>query len=665
MYFHILTLFPEMVLGGLSTSITGRAIKQNKLNIEAVNIRDFSLDKNRRVDDYTYGGGAGMLMQAQPVYDAWKSVADSILQEGTASEASNKKPRTIYVTPQGLPFSQKMAEDFAKEEDLILLCGHYEGIDERVLEEVVTDYVSIGDYVLTGGELAAMVIVDAVSRLVPGVLHNEISAETESFSNGLLEYPQYTRPVEWHKKQVPKLLQGGDTKKINAWRLEKSIERTKERRPDLYESYCKLQTCLSLMMKQKRLHIDMIELINRGRAELIFHEEDEILLRDKKTGIGFHTKMGVLYQDYHAGAGCSLPQILEKVNPAIINEMDSIVTHQRYCMEYFEEHSNWRTTAPCYQAVLTRKEKLPVAGLYHPDGNPMENGLVIRPVPIEYAAVVAKHYHLSVDSPEYVMERVTSGQVFGAFFGEELAGFIGFHDEGSIGMLEVLPQYRRMHIALALETYIMNYALERGMIPYGQIIWDNIVSAKLQEKIGLFRSESMIYWMHDRNGALSNQHGLQEAREEDKEEILSLYRSAIGTEGCTWSKQYPSDDTISFDLSRHSLFCLRDEDRKITGVITIDADEEVEALSCWSKELTPVAELSRLGVRKDLYGQGIAKMLMDQGIKLLKEKGYKAVHFLVAKENTRALAAYKGFDCRLVGECHLFDVEFYCYEREI
>ena len=185
MKFHVLTLFPDMVMQGLMTSITGRAVQQKKIDIDAVNIRDYTQDKHGRVDDYPYGGGAGMLMQAQPVYDACQSVMEKIPQ--------NKKKRVIYVTPQGIPFTQAKARELAAQDELLLLCGHYEGIDERVLEEVVTDYISIGDYVLTGGELAAMVIVDAVARLVPGVLGNEQSALTESFHGELLEHPQYSR----------------------------------------------------------------------------------------------------------------------------------------------------------------------------------------------------------------------------------------------------------------------------------------------------------------------------------------------------------------------------------------------------------------------------------------------------------------------------------------
>lgn len=233
MHFHILTLFPDMVIQGLNTSIIGRAVEREYISIEAVNIRDYTLDKHGKVDDYTYGGGAGMLMQAQPVYDACMAVQDKIAERNTG----NKNARVIYVTPQGRIFHQEMAKEFAKEEDLIILCGHYEGIDERVLEEVVTDYVSIGDYVLTGGELPAMVMVDAIARLVPGVLHNSDSAVTESFYDGLLEYPQYSRPEVWRDKKVPEVLLSGDHAKVDAWRLEQSIERTKKLRPDLYEAY--------------------------------------------------------------------------------------------------------------------------------------------------------------------------------------------------------------------------------------------------------------------------------------------------------------------------------------------------------------------------------------------------------------------------------------------
>ncbi|MBO5424323.1 MAG: tRNA (guanosine(37)-N1)-methyltransferase TrmD [Lachnospiraceae bacterium] len=230
MNFHIMTLFPEMVMGGLNESITGRAIKDGLISVDTINIRDFAGNKYNHVDDYTYGGGAGMLMQPGPVYDAYQSILEK-------KDNPNKKMRVLYMTPQGTPFNQEMANEFAKEEDLVILCGHYEGIDERVLELIVTDNVSIGDFVLTGGELPAMMIVDAVSRLVPGVLGCDESAVYESFYDGLLEYPQYTRPETFMDMKVPSVLLSGHHKNIADWRYEQSLIRTKERRPDLYDKY--------------------------------------------------------------------------------------------------------------------------------------------------------------------------------------------------------------------------------------------------------------------------------------------------------------------------------------------------------------------------------------------------------------------------------------------
>lgn len=226
MNFNVLTLFPEMIEQGMNTSITGRAIENGQIHLNAVNIRDYSDNKHNRVDDYPYGGGAGMVMQAEPVYRAYKALAEKI-----------KTPhRVIYMTPQGSVLNQSKVEELAKEEELIFLCGHYEGIDERVLEEIVTDYLSIGDYVLTGGELAAMVVMDGISRFVPGVLNNRVSAETESFHDNLLEHPQYSRPEEWKGKKVPEVLMSGHHKNIETWRREQSILRTLERRPDMLEN---------------------------------------------------------------------------------------------------------------------------------------------------------------------------------------------------------------------------------------------------------------------------------------------------------------------------------------------------------------------------------------------------------------------------------------------
>ena len=227
MNYHVLTLFPEMILDGMHTSIIGRAIEKGLLSLEAVHIRDYAEEKRKgRVDDYPYGGGAGMVMQAEPVYASYQALCEKI----------GKKPRVIYLTPQGQVFRQALAEELAKEEDLVFLCGHYEGIDERVLEEIVTDYVSVGDYVLTGGELPAMVMMDAISRMVPGVLNNEESAQFESFQDNLLEYPQYSRPEEWRGKKVPEVLRSGHHGNVDQWRREQSLRRTLERRPDLLEN---------------------------------------------------------------------------------------------------------------------------------------------------------------------------------------------------------------------------------------------------------------------------------------------------------------------------------------------------------------------------------------------------------------------------------------------
>ncbi len=237
MNFHIMTLFPEMVMSVLSESIIGRAISNGYINAEAVNIRDYANNKHNKVDDYTYGGGAGMLMQADPVYRCYEAIMSNIAARDNGPGKAARAPRVVYLTPQGSIFDQNMASEYALEDDLILLCGHYEGIDERVIEEIVTDCVSVGDYVLTGGELAAMIVVDAVSRLCPGVLSNSDSPESESFSDGLLEYPQYSRPEVWHGRQVPEVLLSGDHEKVAAWRHEMALSRTMDQRFDLYRKY--------------------------------------------------------------------------------------------------------------------------------------------------------------------------------------------------------------------------------------------------------------------------------------------------------------------------------------------------------------------------------------------------------------------------------------------
>lgn len=229
MKFHIMTLFPDMIMSGLRESITGRAMEKGLISVDTVNIRDFANNKYNHVDDYTYGGGAGMLIQAEPVCEAFDALKQNKNLPGTT--------RVLYMTPQGKVFNQRMAEELSLEEDIVILCGHYEGIDERALELIVTDNVSIGDFVLTGGELPAMIVVDAISRLVPGVLGCDESAVYESFYDGLLEYPQYTRPEEFRGMKVPPVLLSGHHKNIEEWRYEQALERTRERRPELFDKY--------------------------------------------------------------------------------------------------------------------------------------------------------------------------------------------------------------------------------------------------------------------------------------------------------------------------------------------------------------------------------------------------------------------------------------------
>ncbi len=226
MTFHILTLFPEMFGAVLHSSMLGRAEEKGILKFNLINIRDFSGNKHNRVDDYPYGGGRGMVMQAKPVYDAYKSVADTL----------NEKPYVIYMSPKGKVFNQKKAVELSEKKDIVFLCGHYEGIDQRVLDEIVDEEISIGDYVLTGGEIPAMTVIDSVSRMIDGVLSNEESFTDESHYGGLLEYPHYTRPSEFHGVKVPDILLSGDHAKIEAWRRKQSLLITKEKRPDMYNA---------------------------------------------------------------------------------------------------------------------------------------------------------------------------------------------------------------------------------------------------------------------------------------------------------------------------------------------------------------------------------------------------------------------------------------------
>ena len=226
MRIDILTLFPEMCNSVLSESIIGRARENGFVEINCVNIRDYTLDKHGRVDDAPYGGGTGMIMQTQPIYDCFQALCENL----------GKRPKLIYMSPQGKVLNQSIVKELAKEENIAILCGHYEGVDQRIIDEIVDEEISIGDYVLTGGELPALILADSISRMLPGVLANDDAFQQESHYSSLLEYPQYTRPVEWHGAEVPQVLLSGHHANIERWRREQSLKRTKERRPDMLKT---------------------------------------------------------------------------------------------------------------------------------------------------------------------------------------------------------------------------------------------------------------------------------------------------------------------------------------------------------------------------------------------------------------------------------------------
>lgn len=454
MKFHVLTLFPEMIEQGLAPSIIGRAVEKNILSLNAVNIRDFSVEKHSKVDDYTYGGGAGMLIQAQPVYDAWKSVA------------GDRKVRTVYVTPQGRPFTQKMAREFARETELIFLCGHYEGIDQRVLDETVTDYVSIGDYVLTGGELPAMVMIDAIARLVPGVLGNDASAEDESFFNDLLEYPQYSRPEVWHDKKVPDVLLSGNHKNIVAWRLDQAKEKTQRVRPDLYAKYQQKQELIRKLSRQKRNNIHLMESLSRGLGEILFMQGEEVIIQDDDAATTF------LYTEDK--------RMSEVMQAALPPQASLILANNKELSDQLQEQG-WHLIGACSQYLYTAKEPLPVK---------YKN---IRQLTLDDLDYVNQHYHY--EEREYLARRIWAGLMFGAYDGDRLVGFIGVHGEGSGGMLYVDREYRRQGIAESLEAYLLNRCIERGWIPYGHVMEGNEASELLQEKMGLYKASKKLYWL--------------------------------------------------------------------------------------------------------------------------------------------------------------------------
>lgn len=477
--FHVLTLFPEMVVQGLSPSVIGRAWEKGIISLDAVNIRDYTTDKHRKVDDYPYGGGAGMLMQAQPVYDAHRAVT------------GGKKMRTIYVTPQGYPFTQAKAQELAAEEELVFLCGHYEGIDERVLEEIVTDYISIGDYVLTGGELPAMVMIDAIARLVPGVLGNEFSAEEESFYNDLLEYPQYSRPEEWHGKKVPEVLLSGDHKKVTEWRLQQAKRRTAERRPDLYEKYEQKQQLIKKLARQKRNNIHMMESLARGDAEILYSDIRKACFSADEC---YSAAPSALLYNRHCKTCMALAADNasgEMIADRLPRDTELIIVSEPFLKELLTQRG-YKVLGSYIQMLYTRKEALPVK---HKE---------ICQLTMEHYAYVCHWYCNDGKSgpgidEAYVRERIQAGAMYGAFAEGRQVGFVGIHSEGSLGMLFVEEPFRGHGIASSLEAYVVNRMLEKGWTPYGHVSAGNNVSEKLQEKLqeklGFYKAEKTFWWL--------------------------------------------------------------------------------------------------------------------------------------------------------------------------
>lgn len=434
MNFHVLTLFPDMVKQGLSESILGRAEKNGYLTVQAVNIRDYTLDKHGKVDDYPYGGGAGLLMQAQPVFDAHRACMEKIGKE---------KVRTVFLSPRGKTFNQRMAEELSKEEDLIFLCGHYEGIDERVLEEIVTDTVSIGDFVLTGGELPAMMMIDAIARLIPGVLHNDFSAVDESFSGYLLEYPQYTRPEEWHGKTVPVELLSGNHKVIRKWRKEKAEENTKNARPDLYEKYEELmQVKEELIRKNKLLHKDMTELIDRGNAVLIERTGEAVLLQNRKTGTFYLT-----CDRLEAGLKMlATIELWEQMNAKQMACPQHIILHQDISLS----KEDYQKAGPYDLYVYTRKE---ITGGGKVQGE-LKNEMV-------------------AESPD------------GDFLCKP--GLVG-QDAGTVENVKE----REEELFMAYKDYL-NESLKRGIVPYAYVPVQDLDLHRILESLNLYKAKGSIW----------------------------------------------------------------------------------------------------------------------------------------------------------------------------
>jgi len=454
-----------MIVQGLKPSILGRAAERNLISLDAVDIREYTMDKHGKVDDYPYGGGAGMLMQAQPVFDAHRAVT------------GGRPVRTIYVTPQGEPFTQRKARELAGEEELVFLCGHYEGIDERVLEEVATDYLSVGDYVLTGGELPAMVMIDAIARLVPGVLGNDSSAEEESFYRDLLEYPQYSRPEVWHGKEVPGVLLSGDHAKVAEWRLEQSMRRTADRRPDLYAKYQAVQALIGRLSRDKRNHIHMMESLAGGSGEVLYDgypaEEKDVLIYDRECGICMLT----------AGDRDSGGKLADRIPP----QASLVLTSQDF-MEELLAGRQYRISRRCALMLYTQRTALP-----------MKHKNIRQLTPDMAAAaenLLAAGGHTVEDGRDPggidIRGRIQAGAVYGLFAEETLAGFAGINRDKSLGLLYVAPSFRRQGYGSALAACTANRMLEKGRTPCGYIPEENAAAERLLKNLGFYKASRMV-----------------------------------------------------------------------------------------------------------------------------------------------------------------------------
>lgn len=464
MEYYVLTLFPEMIQQGMETSITGRAMERRLLSLHTVNIRDYTKEKHGKVDDYPYGGGAGMVMQAEPVYQAFSSLP---------KPAGTKARRVVYLTPQGRVFQQKLAMELSREEELVFLCGHYEGIDERVLEEIVTDYVSIGDYVLTGGELPAMVMMDAISRLIPGVLNNQESACTETFDRDLLEYPQYSRPEAWRGKRVPKVLLSGDHKAISQWRLDRSIERTRAVRPDYYRLYEAKQRAVSRLSRKKRLHLPLMEALRQGRAELLYEGAEGSFLMFTNPS---HTYM-ITAQDETQGAAL-LDQLKFPYPPK------RLMSCQEWLNEGLMERFGFTKCRSCYQADYSKQVKL----------SERTRDFAIRPLDMKELYPALELYPEAEEND--IRDGIQRGRLYGAYgMCGELLGIAGFHSEGNMGYLMVKREHRRKGIGGALERFLINRSLERRETPYIWFLEENEGILPLQQRLGLNLCRDRVFWL--------------------------------------------------------------------------------------------------------------------------------------------------------------------------